>query len=174
MDHPGRWWLLLQLTLTVAPREAQSTTLKITTPYALYICPEGQSVTLTCKVSASEHHGPIYRMWYFSDKRDQRCSEKQHIPGSMHKEPHHESGMHHGPPGSNSTAKKYLHGQQANHHGQASSNHHGIFHISMANLTLQHSGFYCCYVADVRREHGKDHVQQQAHSSIELRVQKGR
>ncbi|XP_062989082.1 V-type immunoglobulin domain-containing suppressor of T-cell activation [Elgaria multicarinata webbii] len=174
MDHAGKWWLLVQLTLAFAPHEAQSTTFRITTPYSLYICPEGQSVTLTCKVSGSlaDRHDTIYRLWYFNNKDDKHCSQKKHVRDVTVKDSHHELGTHHGLPNSNNTTKKYSHGQRTNHHGQTSSSHHGAFHITMANLTLQDSGLYCCYVVEAKKEHNKPHAQQQAHGFMELRVQK--
>uniref|UniRef100_A0A670I7T4 Ig-like domain-containing protein n=1 Tax=Podarcis muralis TaxID=64176 RepID=A0A670I7T4_PODMU len=140
---------------------AQSTTFKITTPYALYICPEGQKVTLTCKLSGSlaSHHDSIYKFWYFSNQGDQSCSQKKHVRNVSAKELHHESEKHSG--------------QRVSHHGlEFSSDHHGTFYVTMANLTLKDSGNYCCYVVEAEKEHNKAHAKQQAHGFMELRIQK--
>lgn len=142
---------------------AQSTTFKITTPYALYICPEGQKVTLTCKLSGSlaSHHDSIYKFWYFSNQGDQSCSQKKHVRNVSAKELHHESEKHSG--------------QRVSHHGlEFSSDHHGTFYVTMANLTLKDSGNYCCYMVEAEKEHNKAHAKQQAHGFMELRIQKGR
>nr|XP_028585372.1 V-type immunoglobulin domain-containing suppressor of T-cell activation isoform X1 [Podarcis muralis] len=152
---------LLLLTLALALPRAQSTTFKITTPYALYICPEGQKVTLTCKLSGSlaSHHDSIYKFWYFSNQGDQSCSQKKHVRNVSAKELHHESEKHSG--------------QRVSHHGlEFSSDHHGTFYVTMANLTLKDSGNYCCYVVEAEKEHNKAHAKQQAHGFMELRIQK--
>ncbi|CAI5774583.1 V-type immunoglobulin domain-containing suppressor of T-cell activation [Podarcis lilfordi] len=152
---------LLLLTLALALPRAQSTTFKITTPYALYICPEGQKVTLTCKLSGSlaSQHDSIYKFWYFSNQGDQSCSQKKHVRNVSAKELHHESEKHSG--------------QRGSHHGlEFSSDHHGTFYVTMANLSLKDSGNYCCYVVEAEKEHNKAHAKQQAHGFMELRIQK--
>ncbi|KAL8186984.1 UNVERIFIED_CONTAM: hypothetical protein K2H54_025965 [Gekko kuhli] len=149
-------------------------TFQVTTPYSLYICPEGQNVTLTCKITAPfvDRHDVFYKLWYFSSQNDHSCSEKKHIRNVTERELHHDAGKQHGLL-SNITAEESVHGQPANHHGlETSSDHHGTFHITMAHLTLQDSGSYCCYVIEAKKEHNKAHVQQHAHGFMELRIQK--
>ncbi|KFP55957.1 Platelet receptor Gi24, partial [Cathartes aura] len=146
----------------------------ITTPYSLCICPEGQNVTLTCRISGplADRHDLLYKTWYFSSNGDQNCSEKKHIRNVTEKELHRDPGRHHELPG-NGTQKSPL-GEQASHHGvEFVSNHHGAFHIVVMNLTLQDSGNYCCYAVEARREHGKPHAQQVAHGFVELQIQQG-
>ncbi|NXF50076.1 VISTA protein, partial [Oceanites oceanicus] len=146
----------------------------ITTPYSLCICPEGQNVTLTCRISGplADRHDLLYKTWYFSSNGDQSCSDKKHIRNVTEKELHHDLGRHHEPPG-NSTQKSPL-GGQAGHHGvEFVPDHHGAFHIVVMNLTLQDSGNYCCYAVEARREHGKPHTLQVAHSFVELQIQQG-
>ncbi|NXW03921.1 VISTA protein, partial [Fregetta grallaria] len=146
----------------------------ITTPYSLCICPEGQNVTLTCRISGplADRHDLLYKTWYFSSNGDQSCSDKKHIRNVTEKELHHDLGRHHEPPG-NSTQKSPL-GGQASHHGvEFVPDHHGAFHIVVMNLTLQDSGNYCCYAVEARREHGKPHTLQVAHSFVELQIQQG-
>ncbi|XP_009574512.1 PREDICTED: platelet receptor Gi24, partial [Fulmarus glacialis] len=126
----------------------------VTTPYSLCVCPEGQNVTLTCRISGplADRHDLLYKTWYFSSNGDQSCSEKK----------------------GNGTQKSSL-GGQASHHGvEFVPDHHGAFHIVVMNLTLQDSGNYCCYAVEARREHGKPHTLQVAHGFVELQIQQGR
>ncbi|KFW03547.1 Platelet receptor Gi24, partial [Fulmarus glacialis] len=123
----------------------------VTTPYSLCVCPEGQNVTLTCRISGplADRHDLLYKTWYFSSNGDQSCSEKKR----------------------NGTQKSSL-GGQASHHGvEFVPDHHGAFHIVVMNLTLQDSGNYCCYAVEARREHGKPHTLQVAHGFVELQIQ---
>ncbi|NXG17621.1 VISTA protein, partial [Grallaria varia] len=146
----------------------------ITTPYSLCVCPEGQNVTLTCRISGplADRHDLLYKTWYFSSNGDQSCSDKRHIRNVTDKELHHDPGRHHDP-GGNGTQKSPL-GRQTSHHGvEFVPDHHGAFHIAVMNLTLQDSGNYCCYAVELRREHGKPHTMQVAHGFVELQVQQG-
>ncbi|NWT13312.1 VISTA protein, partial [Vireo altiloquus] len=147
----------------------------ITTPYSLCICPEGQNVTLTCRISGplAERHDMLYKTWYFSSTGDQSCSDKRHIRNITEKELHHDLSRHHELTG-NSSQKSPL-GQQSSHHGvEFVPDHHGAFHIVVMNLTLQDSGNYCCYAVEVRREgHSKPHTRQVAHGFVELQIQQG-
>ncbi|NXV11791.1 VISTA protein, partial [Cepphus grylle] len=147
----------------------------ITTPYSLCVCPEGQNVTLTCRISGplANHHDLLYKTWYFSSNGDQRCSEKKHIRNVTEKELHHDPGRHHELLG-NGTAKSPLRGQASSHHGvEFVHDHHGTFHIVVMNLTLQDSGNYCCYAVEARWEHGKPKPQRAAYSFVELQILQG-
>ncbi|NWI96977.1 VISTA protein, partial [Pitta sordida] len=146
----------------------------ISAPYSLCICPEGHNVTLTCRISGplSDRHDLLYKTWYFSSNGDQSCSDKRHIRNVTERELHHDLGRHH-EPGGNGTQKSPL-GRPTSHHGvEFVPDHHGAFHIVVMNLTLQDSGNYCCYAVEVRREHGKPHTTQVAHSFVELQIQQG-
>ncbi|NXI31514.1 VISTA protein, partial [Sterrhoptilus dennistouni] len=147
----------------------------ITTPYSLCVCPEGQNVTLTCRVSGAlaEHHDLLYKTWYFSSTGDQSCSDKRHIRNVTEKELHHDSSRHHELPANGS--QKSPPGRPSGHHGvEFVPDRHGAFHIVVMNLTLQDSGNYCCYAVEVRREgHGKPHTMQVAHGFVELQIQRG-
>ncbi|XP_075791076.1 V-type immunoglobulin domain-containing suppressor of T-cell activation isoform X2 [Pelodiscus sinensis] len=174
MDSTWKGWLLLT-TFYLAFYQEQTTAFTITTPYSLYVCPEGQNVTLTCKLtgSLSAPHDLLYKIWYFSSNRDQSCSEKQHIRNISERDLHHELGRHHGT--HSNVTEKYFHGERANYHGlETTSDHHGTFRIIIKNLTLQDSGNYCCYVVDTKKEHGKLHTTQVSHGFMELRIQKAR
>ncbi|NWT00918.1 VISTA protein, partial [Mionectes macconnelli] len=143
----------------------------ITTPYSLCVCPEGQNVTLTCRISGplADHHDLLYKTWYFSSSGDQSCSDKRHIRNVTEKELHHDLGRHH-ELGGNGTQKSPL----GRHHGvEFVPDHHGAFHIVVMNLTLQDSGNYCCYAMELRREHGKPRTMQVAHGFVELQIQQG-
>ncbi|NXL76253.1 VISTA protein, partial [Leptocoma aspasia] len=147
----------------------------ITTPYSLCVCPEGQNVTLTCRISGplAERHDLLYKTWYFSSTGDQSCSDKRHIRNVTDRELRHDLSRHHELPG-NGSQKPPL-GWQGGHHGvEFVLDHHGAFHIVVMNLTLQDSGNYCCYALEVRREgHGKPHTMQVAHGFVELQIQRG-
>ncbi|XP_009554106.2 V-type immunoglobulin domain-containing suppressor of T-cell activation isoform X1 [Cuculus canorus] len=147
----------------------------ITTPYSLCVCPEGQNVTLTCRISGplADRHDLLYKTWYFSSNGDQSCSEKKHIRNVTEKELHHDLGRHHESLGNN-TQKSPIVGQGIHHGVEFIQDHHGAFHIVVMNLTVQDSGNYCCYAVEARREHGKPHTLQVAHGFVELQIQKGR
>ncbi|NXO38683.1 VISTA protein, partial [Locustella ochotensis] len=146
----------------------------ISTPYSLGVCPEGQNVTLTCRVSGAlaERHDLLYKTWYFSSTGDQSCSDKRHVRNATEKELHHDLGRHHQLPANGSQNSSP--GRPGGHRGvEFVSDRHGAFHIVVMNLTLQDSGNYCCYAAEVRREgHGKPHTVQVAHGSVELQIQR--
>ncbi|NWH39785.1 VISTA protein, partial [Chloropsis hardwickii] len=147
----------------------------ITTPYSLCVCPEGQNVTLSCRISGplAERHDLLYKTWYFSSTGDQSCSDKRHIRNVTDKELRHDLGRHRDLPG-NASQNSPL-GRQSGHRGvEFVLDHHGAFHIVVMNLTLQDSGNYCCYAVEVRREgHGKPHTMQVAHGFVELQIQRG-
>ncbi|NXX85595.1 VISTA protein, partial [Urocolius indicus] len=146
----------------------------ITTPYSLCICPEGQNVTLTCRVSGplADRHDLLYKTWYFSNNGDQSCSEKKHVRNVTEKELHHDLGRHHELLG-NGTQKSAQWGQGSHHGVEFVPDHHGAFHIVVMNLTLQDSGNYCCYAVEARREHSKPRTLQVAHGFVELQIQQG-
>ncbi|NWS02903.1 VISTA protein, partial [Motacilla alba] len=147
----------------------------ITTPYSLCVCPEGQNVTLSCRISGAlaERHDLLYKTWYFSSTGDQSCSDKRHIRNVTDKELRHDLGRHHELPAN--ASQKPSPGRQSGHRGvEFVLDHHGAFHIVVMNLTLQDSGNYCCYAVEVRREgHGKPHTMQVAHGFVELQIQRG-
>ncbi|NXN10054.1 VISTA protein, partial [Indicator maculatus] len=150
----------------------------ITTPYSLYICPEGQNVTLTCRVSGplADRHDLLYKTWYFSSDGDQSCSQKQHIRNVTEKELHHDLGRHHEQlllPGNGTQTAPLPAGHASRHGVEFVPDRHGAFHILVRNLTLQDSGNYCCYAVEARREHGKPHTLQVAHGFVELQIQQG-
>ncbi|NWV71504.1 VISTA protein, partial [Malurus elegans] len=143
----------------------------ISTPYSLCVCPEGQNVTLSCRISGAlaERHDLLYKTWYFSSSGDRSCSDKRHIRNVTDKELHHDLGRHHELPGNASQKRPSGH-----HRGvEFVPDRHGAFHIVVTNLTLQDSGNYCCYAVEVRREHGKPHSTQVAHGFVELQIQRG-
>ncbi|KAM7016358.1 V-type immunoglobulin domain-containing suppressor of T-cell activation [Passerculus sandwichensis] len=145
----------------------------ISTPYSLCVCPEGQNVTLSCRVSGAlaERHDLLYKTWYFSSTGDQGCSDKRHVRNVTDRELHHDLARHH-----NASQKPSSPGRPSGHRGvELVLDHHGAFHIVVTNVTLQDSGNYCCYAVEVSREgHGKPHTLQVAHGFVELQVQRGK
>ncbi|XP_070608307.1 V-type immunoglobulin domain-containing suppressor of T-cell activation isoform X1 [Erythrolamprus reginae] len=174
MEASAKWGLLVQLGLLLSVLQVYSATFETVTPYSLYVCPEGQNLTLTCKISGvlAKHHD-IFTIWYFSNKEDQSCSQRQHIHNITAKQLHHEAEIHHRQLHGNVTAEKYPHGHQVNYHGlEFFSNHHDTFHVTIANLSLQDRGYYCCYVIETKKEKNKQHILHQSFGFMELRIQK--
>ncbi|XP_017935450.2 LOW QUALITY PROTEIN: V-type immunoglobulin domain-containing suppressor of T-cell activation [Manacus vitellinus] len=146
----------------------------ITTRTRSGAAPRARSVTLSCRISGLPARPPMTcssKTWYFSSTGDQSLLRQEGTCRNVtEKELHHDLGRHH-EPGGNSTQKSPL----ERHHGvEFVPDHHGAFHIVVMNLTLQDSGNYCCYAAELRREHGKPHTMQVAHGFVELQIQQGR
>ncbi|KAB0393235.1 hypothetical protein E2I00_003724, partial [Balaenoptera physalus] len=115
---------------------------KVATPYSLYVCPEGQNVTLTCRLLgplAKGHDVTFYKTWYRSSRGEvQACSERRPIRNLTFQDLH----LHHSGHQANTSQ------ELAQRHGlESASDHHGNFTITMRNLTLLDGGLYCCLVA---------------------------
>lgn len=137
---------------------------KIATPYSLYVCPEGQNVTLTCRLLgplAKGHDVTFYKTWYRSSRGEvQACSERRPIRNLTFQDLH----LHHGGHQANSSQ------DLAQRHGlESASDHHGNFTITMRNLTLLDGGLYCCLVVEIRHRHSE----QRLYGAMELQVQRG-
>ncbi|XP_062436579.1 V-type immunoglobulin domain-containing suppressor of T-cell activation [Rhea pennata] len=144
----------------------------VTAPYGLCVCPEGQNVTLTCRVSGplADRHDLLYKTWYFSGDGDQSCSDKRHVRNATDRELRHEPGRRRGPPANGTGAPPHPHP----HGVELLLDRHGAFHIVVTNLTPGDSGNYCCYAAEAHREHSKLHTRRVAHGVVELRIRQGR
>ncbi|XP_034291653.1 V-type immunoglobulin domain-containing suppressor of T-cell activation [Pantherophis guttatus] len=174
MEASAKWGLLLQLGLLLTRLQVHLATFETITPYSLYVCPEGQNLTLTCKISGvlANHHD-LFAIWYFSNKNDRSCSQRKHIHNITAKQLHHEAEMHHRQLHGNVTAEKYAQGHQVNYYGlEFFSNHRGTFHVTIANLTLQDRGYYCCYIIETKKEKNKPHILHHSYGFMELRIQK--
>ncbi|XP_056351603.1 V-type immunoglobulin domain-containing suppressor of T-cell activation isoform X2 [Oenanthe melanoleuca] len=164
-----RTGLLLAALCLLASHGGRAAAFLISTPFSLCVCPEGQNVTLSCRISGAlaERHDLLYKTWYFSSTGDQSCSDKRHVRNATEKELHHDLARHH-----NGSQKS----PPGRHRGvELVPDRHGAFHIVVMNLTLQDSGNYCCYAVEVRREgHGKPRTAQVAHGFVELQIQPGK
>lgn len=161
---PRRGTLLLALFLAASRGPAAA--FKVATPYSLYVCPEGQNVTLTCRILGLVSKGQdvtFYKTWYLSSRSEvQVCKERRPIRNftSQHAHPHH--GSHQAPNTSH---------DQAQAHGlELATDHHGNFSITVRNVTLQDSGLYCCHVVEIRHHHAEHRL----YGYMELQVQTGK
>lgn len=141
------------------------TAFKVATPYSLYVCPEGQNVTLTCRILgpvAKGHDVTFYKTWYRSSRGEvQACSDRRPIRNITFQDLH----LHHGSHQAANTSKDL-----ARYHGlESASDHHGNFSITMFNLTTLDNGLYCCLVVEVRHHHSEQRV----YGDMELQVQRG-
>ncbi|CAD7675723.1 V-type immunoglobulin domain-containing suppressor of T-cell activation [Vulpes vulpes] len=157
----GRRWGPVLLAVFLAASRGLVAAFKVATPYSLYVCSEGQNVTLTCKIMgpmAKGHDVTYYKTWYRSSRGEvQVCSERRPIRNLTFQDLHlHHSG--HQANTSQDLAQRY---------GLESvSDHHGNFSITMRNLTSMDSGLYCCLVVEIRHHHSEQRV----YGAMELQV----
>uniref|UniRef100_A0A7N5P217 V-set immunoregulatory receptor n=1 Tax=Ailuropoda melanoleuca TaxID=9646 RepID=A0A7N5P217_AILME len=158
----GLRWGPVLLALFLAASRGLVAAFKVATPYSLYVCSEGQNVTLTCRIlgpMAKGHDVTYYKTWYRSSRGEvQVCTERRPIRNLTFQDLHlHHSG--HQANTSQDLAQRY---------GLESvSDHHGNFSITMRHLTALDSGLYCCLVVEIRHHHSEQRV----HGAMELQVQ---
>ncbi|XP_032112171.1 V-type immunoglobulin domain-containing suppressor of T-cell activation isoform X4 [Sapajus apella] len=162
-----RWrWVFLLFALFLAASRGPVAAFKVATPYSLYVCPEGQNVTLTCRLLGpvdKGHDVTFYKTWYRSSRGEvQTCSERRPIRNLTFQDLH----LHHG----GHQAANTSHDLAQRHGLESASDHHGNFSITMHNLTLLDNGLYCCLVVEIRHHHWEHRV----HGAMELQVQTGK
>nr|XP_026261571.1 V-type immunoglobulin domain-containing suppressor of T-cell activation [Urocitellus parryii] len=161
----SRRWGPLLLALFLAASRGLVAAFKVATPYSLYVCPEGQNVTLTCRLVgpvSKGHDVTFYKTWYRSSRGEmQVCSERRPIRNLTFQNLHLHHGDHH-------TANT-SHDLAQSHGVESASDHHGNFSITVRHLTLEDSGLYCCLVVELRHHHSEHRV----HGAMELQVQRG-
>ncbi|XP_037660343.1 V-type immunoglobulin domain-containing suppressor of T-cell activation [Choloepus didactylus] len=165
-EADGRRWGPVVLALFLAASRGLVAAFKVATPYSLYVCPEGQDVTLTCRLLgpvAKGHDVTFYKTWYRSSWGEvQTCSERRPIRNLTFQDLH----LHHGGHQAANTSQDLAH-----RHGlESTSDHHGNFSITVRNLTLLDGGLYCCLVVEIRHHHSEQRV----HGAVELQVQQGK
>ncbi|KAM6185998.1 V-type immunoglobulin domain-containing suppressor of T-cell activation [Rhynchocyon petersi] len=160
----GPRWSAVLLAVFWAASGGLVAAFKIAAPYSLFVCPEGQNVTLTCKFLGPVTKGPhvtYQKTWYRSSRGEmQTCEDRQPIRNLTFQDLHSHHLAHHG----NSSQDR------VRRHGlELFSDHHGNFSITMHKLTLRDSGLYCCLMVEYHQHHLGQHV----HAAMELQVQRG-
>lgn len=157
-----RWGTLL-LALFLAASRGLVAAIKVTTPYSLYVCPEGQNVTLTCRIldSVSKgHEANFLKTWFLGSRGEvQVCKEHRPIRNFISHHQHHR----------NHPAVNVSHDQPQKHGLEIAYDNHGNFSITLHNVTLSDSGLYCCLVIEVKHHHPE-----RLYGYMELQVQTGK
>ncbi|XP_062070793.1 V-type immunoglobulin domain-containing suppressor of T-cell activation [Lepus europaeus] len=162
----GRRWGPVLFAVFLAASRGLVAAFKVSTPYSLYVCPEGHNVTLTCRLLgpvAKGHDVTFYKTWYRSSWGEvQACSERRPIRNVTFQNLHLHHVSHQAANSSQNLARS---------HGlEVASDHHGNFSITMRNLTSWDGGLYCCLVVELRSHHSEHRV----HGAMELQVQRGK
>uniref|UniRef100_UPI00398E5099 V-type immunoglobulin domain-containing suppressor of T-cell activation isoform X2 n=1 Tax=Pristiophorus japonicus TaxID=55135 RepID=UPI00398E5099 len=107
--------------------------LKVSSAHMVYTCPEGLNVTLQCSLSGHllDRHDFLTKLWYFSRGRNDTCAEKAHVR--------------------NTSVKWETRVQYKGHGVYMSSDHRGLFWVTLTHLLPDDQGFYCCVVHELHR-----------------------
>ncbi|XP_069466829.1 V-type immunoglobulin domain-containing suppressor of T-cell activation isoform X2 [Ambystoma mexicanum] len=146
------WSSSLATCLLLAALQDHVSAFQISALHGLYICPEGQNVSLICKISGSliDKHDLVGKVWFFSKHKEPNCVDKKHIRNVTEKELHFKNSSRYGV--------------------ESTSDHHGTVRLTLTHLTMLDSGGYCCKVEEFKRDHGKTSVKQFSHGYMELQV----
>ncbi|XP_038638887.1 V-type immunoglobulin domain-containing suppressor of T-cell activation [Scyliorhinus canicula] len=146
-------WTVILLLNTVT--QDQATVLKVSSDHVVYTCPEGLNVTLKCSLSGhlKDGHDLLAKLWYFSHGKNATCSEKMHVR--------------------NTSIKWETHNQYKGQGVYMSSDHKGVFWVTVTNLVPGDQGVYCCVVHELHRSKEKKHhpkIELTVHGTMELKV----
>ncbi|GCB76638.1 hypothetical protein scyTo_0018362 [Scyliorhinus torazame] len=146
-------WTVTLILNTVT--QDQATVLKVSSDHVVYTCPEGLNVTLKCSLSGhlKDGHDRLAKLWYFSHGKNATCAEKMHIR--------------------NTSVKWETHNQYKGQGVYMSSDHKGVFWVTVTNLVPGDQGVYCCVVHELHRSQENKHhpkVELTVHGTMELKV----
>ncbi|XP_052019580.1 V-type immunoglobulin domain-containing suppressor of T-cell activation isoform X2 [Apodemus sylvaticus] len=165
-EASSRCWGTLLLAIFLTASKGLAAAFKVATPYSLYVCPEGQNATLTCRIlgpASKGHDVAFYKTWYLSSRGEvQVCKEHWPIRNLTSQQLHQHHGSH---PAANAS-----HDQAHTHGLELTFDRHGNFSITLHNVTSRDSGLYCCLVIEVKHHH----PEQRLYGYMELQVQTGK
>ncbi|XP_063291414.1 V-type immunoglobulin domain-containing suppressor of T-cell activation [Pelobates fuscus] len=120
------WLLLCVPQVSLASYQDRGKWYSVSAPYTRYICPQGESVNLTCTITGSmtEKHDHLLSFWHFSKERNPTCSQRRNATGKDHHSGH---DLH------------ILHSRE--------------FHLNLHNVSHINSGDYCCHVLVTFNKH---------------------
>ncbi|XP_067828519.1 V-type immunoglobulin domain-containing suppressor of T-cell activation [Heptranchias perlo] len=146
-------WTIILLLNTVT--KDQATVLKVSSGHVVYTCPEGLNVTFKCSLSGhlKDKHDFLAKLWYFSRSKNDTCAEKMHIR--------------------NTSVKWETHNRYKGQGVYMSSDHKGVFWVTLTNLVPDDEGVYCCVVHELHRSQESKHhpkIDLTVHGTMELKV----
>ncbi|XP_067876535.1 V-type immunoglobulin domain-containing suppressor of T-cell activation [Heterodontus francisci] len=149
-------WTVILLLNTVI--QDQATVLKVSSGHMVYTCSEGLNVTFKCSLSGhlKDRHDILAKLWYYSRSKNDTCAEKMHIR--------------------NTSNKWETHNQYKGQGVYMSSDHKGVFWVTLTNLVPDDEGVYCCVVHELHRSQESKHhpeIKLTVHGTMELKVTRG-
>ncbi|XP_078055502.1 V-type immunoglobulin domain-containing suppressor of T-cell activation isoform X2 [Mustelus asterias] len=147
--------LVWTVVLLNAVAQDQATVLKVSGDHVIYTCPEGLNVTFKCSLAGhlKYKHDLLAKLWYVSHGKNATCAEKTHIR--------------------NTSIKWETHTQYKGQGVYMSSDHKGVFWVTLLNLVPGDEGVYCCVVHELHRSQENKHhpkIELTVHGTMELKV----